>query len=118
VGPLPASAVETVVLTTPPLNIALDFAVVFLAWFFYFTPGTSTTAAIMRIRRGTTASGAQVGATLWQFPVTAAVSTAFSGVYFDTPGAIAGQQYALTIVQVGATVAGTPQDQALLAYML
>jgi hypothetical protein len=118
VGPLPANATETVVLTTPPLNLALDFATVFLQWCASINPGTSTTALLYRLRRGTTAAGTLVGTSFNSGTLTVGVALTVSGCYFDTPGAVAGQQYSLTVSQTADTVAGVWIDGALLAYAL
>lgn len=118
IGPLPASAVETVVLTTPPLTIPLDFATIFLLWDAEINGGTSTTAFGYSIRRGTTVAGPLVQAS-GRF-VTAVVGSArtCSGVAFDVPGAVAGQQYSLTVVQQGAAAAGVWNDGYLIAFAL
>jgi hypothetical protein len=118
VGPLPASAVETVVLTTPPLTLPLDGAVVILLWMAMIAGGATTTDLDFRLRRGTTSAGVQVGATSWNLTAVVGSGRALGGWYFDTPGAVAGIQYSLTVAQVGATGAGTFNDGALLAFAL
>jgi len=118
IGPLPASAAETICATTPPLTIPLDFSQVILLWSFTFLAGTGTTGFSMRIRRGTTTGGAQVGGHSWDFTIAAAASSCYGGAYVDTPGAVAGQQYTLTCVQTGATGAGTGEDVSLIAFAL
>lgn len=118
IGPLPASGAETVVLTTPPLTLTLDFAQVILLWAFTFVAGTGTTSCSFRLRRGTTVSGALINLQVPNAPAVAAANANYSGTYFDTPGAVAGQQYSLTIVQNGATAAGTFPDGALIAFAL
>jgi hypothetical protein len=118
IGPLPANATETAILTTPPLSPSLDGAAIFLLWFAAMTAGTSVTAHVFRIRRGTTTGGALVGANPWTDTLAATNLKNSSGWYVDLPGAVGGQQYTLTVVQTAATVAGTFQDGALLAFML
>ncbi len=118
VGPLPASAAETVILTTPPLNISLDFSQIFLQWACDILAGTGTTALVFRLRRGTTAAGTLINAAAWTHTLAAGNSAVLSGAYFDTPGAVAGQQYSLTVSQTGAAAAGTFNDGALLAFAL
>lgn len=118
IGPLPASAVETVCLTTGPIIEAIDNAAIILLWMASITPGTSTTSLVYRIRRGTTAAGAQVGAGAWSFTTVAANLTTVSGFYVDSPGIVANQQYSLTCVQTADTVAGSWVDGALLAMVL
>jgi hypothetical protein len=118
VGPLPASAVETVVLTTPPINEPIDNAQVLLFWMAAINPGTSTTALVYRLRRGTTIAGALVGVAGLQVSVAAGVPNLASGWYFDFPGVVAGQQYSLTVVQTADTVAGAFVDGCLIAMVL
>lgn len=118
VGPLPANANETVILTTPPLNIPLDFAQIIIEWSCNITGGTGALAHVFRIRRGTTAGGLLVNAVGWQHIAAAAVVRTHSGQYVDTPGAVAGQQYSLTVVQTGVTAAGTFNDGVIFAYAL
>jgi hypothetical protein len=118
IGPLPASAVETVVLTTPPLTLPLDGATVLLLWSIQITGGATTTATSVQIRRGTSTAGPVVSAGAWLFVMTAGQRYTVSGWYFDTPGAVAGQQYSLTVSQTAATGAGTWIDGAMLAFAL
>lgn len=118
VGPLPANANETVVLTTPPLTISLDFSTVLLVWFFCYLAGTANTAALFNVRRGTTISGALVNVAPLTAPATAGAQSAYAACYFDVPGAVAGQQYSLTVQQFAATTAGQFKDGALLAFAL
>lgn len=118
VGPLPASAVETVILVSPPLNISLDFSQIVLLWACQILAGTGTTALVFRLRRGTTAAGTLVNVAPWTLTLAAAANGIASGAYPDTPGAVAGQQYALTCSQTGATAAGTFVDGSLIAFAL
>lgn len=118
IGPLPANANETVVLTTPPFTPALDGVAIFLLWFGCLTAGATVTQLSWRIRRGTTVSGAVVGANPWANNVTAGNFVNNSGWYIDTPGAVGGQQYTLTVVQSGASGAGAWQDGAFIAFAL
>jgi hypothetical protein len=118
VGPLPANATETVILTTPPINEPVDNAQVILLWFTSITAGTSTTSFQFKIRRGTTITGPVILAGTCFVTVVAAQNYISSGCYFDLPGIVAGQQYSLTIIQGAATVAGTFLDGALMALVL
>ena len=118
IGPLPASVAETIVLTTPPLTLPLDFSQVFLFWFANMTAGTGTNTLSFRIRRGTTLTGALLGAPPWSIAIAAGNAGFHSGCYIDTPGAVAGQQYSLTVVQTTATAAGTWADGNLVAFAL
>lgn len=115
---LPASAAETVIAVSPPLNISLDFSVILIFWAWVIVAGTGTTGLQTRIRRGTTTAGAQVQAAAPNFTTVAGNNVVNSYFAFDTPGAVAGQQYALTVVQIGATAAGTLTDVEILAFAL
>ncbi len=118
VGPLPASAAETVILVTPPISEPIDNAQVILEWQASITAGTACTSLVFRIRRGTLATGTFIGANAWSFTTVAANLTTVGGLYVDSPGSVAGQQYALTVVQTAATGAGTFSDGCLLAMCL
>lgn len=110
--------VETIVATSPPLNIPLDFAQVFLFWCVNWLTPASTTGYFWKLRRGTTVSGAQLNITTTADAVAAATQVFSSGCYIDTPGAVAGQQYILTLTTVAATATGTSQDAMLIALVL
>jgi hypothetical protein len=118
IGPLPANATETVVLTTPLLTLPIDGAQIFLFWCGCINAGTGTTVITYRIRRGTTAAGANIALGVWTQLTTVGNAAMLSGCYFDTPGIVAGQQYSLTAAQTGATAAGVWIDGALLAFAL
>lgn len=118
IGPLPAGAAETVVLTTPPLTLPLDGAAVFIIWCANILTGATTTFLNFNIRRGTTTAGTVIHLQSFAVPVTAGSKAQGAGCYFDTPGAVAGQQYTLTVSQQAATAAGTWEDGALLAFAL
>lgn len=115
---IPASGAETVLCTTPPLNLILDFAQVLLFWELVALIGAGSAGVTFRIRRGTTTAGALV-TTNAQFMSVGAGNNAFwSGTYVDTPGAVAGQQYSLTGQSTGTTGAWTNQEISLTALVL
>lgn len=118
IGPFPANNTETIVLTTGPVNLAVDNANVLLVWFFSILAGTGVTQIITQIRRGTQVSSPRVGISSFPSPATAAVSTSYSGCYVDTPGVVAAVQYTATIVQTGATAASSWNDGCLMAFVL
>lgn len=118
VGPLPAGAAETVILTSPPLTLPLDGAVVFILYWFNIIPGTSTTFFTGNIRRGTTAGSPAVTTSPAITPTVAGTQASLSCIFFDSPGAVAGVQYSGTVSQIAATGAGTFQLGALLAFAL
>lgn len=118
VGPLPANATETVILSSPPLNISLDFSQVMIFWACNILAGATTTALVFKLHRTASTLSPNVFAAAWTHTLAAASSAVMSGCYFDTPGAVAGQQYFLTVSQTAATGAGTFNDGALLAFAL
>ena len=118
VGPLPANATETVVLTTPPINEPIDNAQVIILWCAMIQSGTATTVLSYRLRRGTTTGGAALGLTVWNQPAVVGSAFMVGGVYPDNPGIVAGQQYTLTVIQTAATGAGTWNDGCLIAMVL
>lgn len=113
----PALAAETIICTTPPLNIPLDFAQVLLFWYIFITIGASGTGLTLRIRRGTGLTGTQVNVTP-TFSYVAGQNAGQSGCYFDTPGAIAGQQYTLTAQIPAGAAASAVGDVSLMALVL
>src|SRR5260370_42368581 len=117
VGVLPATGAETVVATTPPRNIPLDLAQVLLFWWFVGNTGAGTVGLVASIRRGAAVSGTLVVAAQ-QVLVTAASSAELTGCFIDTPGAVAGQQYSLTLVGTRTTGAGTTATCALIPFAL
>lgn len=71
------------------------------------TTGTGTTALVVKIRRGTTTAGAQVGQSQTITVPTAGNKVQFGIQVLDTPGEVAGQQYCCTVTQTGGTGSGT-----------
>jgi hypothetical protein len=118
IGPLPANANETAILTTPPINEPIDNAQVVLLWFASIFAGTSVTSHVFRIRRGVGVLGTVIQVGVWTDTLAATNTKNSSGWYFDFPGVVAGQQYTLTVVQTAATAAGTFVDGALIAMVL
>lgn len=108
---------ETIVLTTAGLTPPLDSAVVLLVWFMIHTVGATAGGSTYRLRRGNALTSPlinlAVGAT-----VTAGNTVLHSGSYFDTPGAVSGQQYTLTCIDTGSTAVGAINDASLLAFAL
>ncbi len=116
-GTLPANGAETIIATTPPLNLPLDFAQVILLWYFLGNSGASTSALVFNLRRGTTLAGTLINVSSGS-GVTAAAGVRFGGCYVDTPGAVAGQQYSLSELGVGTTGAGVSNDVCMIAFAL
>lgn len=116
---LPANATETVICVTPSIVSTQDNQVLLLFWFVNITVGTGTTSLAFRLRRDGVITGGTFQASAWATAVTAGQQVNLSGWYPDvTPGAIGPRPYALTVVQTGATAAGTINDIALAAIAL
>ena len=113
----PALAAETVVCTTPPLNISLDFSQIILMWYVACLIGTAGVQIICLLRRGTTTVGSLVNVNA-NDNVNAGTNQRRSGFYVDIPGAVAGQQYSLTLTITSATAVTTVADVCLLAFAL
>lgn len=114
---LPASAVETLLLTTPPITQPFDFAPIRVSASIAITAGTGTTAIVLNLRRG-----ALVTSTLIVGPCTHTLAAGSSAILhleqYDTGAALAQVQYSLTIIQTGATVAGTTSELIMDAFIL
>ncbi len=115
---LPANSTETVICVTPPINEPVDNAQVLLFWGVVMSSGASVTSNQFRIRHGTTTAGPSIFVNPWFATTTAAANLISSGAYADNPGVVAGLQYCLTIVQTGATAAGSLGDIYLMAMVL
>ena len=109
---------ETVICTTPQLTLPLDFAQVIILFFCALTTGVGTTNINWKIRRGTTVAGAVVAGPGVNLTAAAGTNPYVSGVAVDVPGAVAGQQYSLTLTQFAATGNGAVDDAVMLAFAL
>jgi len=118
IGPLPATAAETLVLTTGPLGLTEDNAAVILLWFGCVLAGTSVTSHVWRVRRGPLVTSPLVNANPWQNAAIAAAQTCSAGVYVDNAAGVSAPVYSLTVVQTAASAAGTFEDGCLLAVVL
>lgn len=118
IGPLPANANETIIFQLPPISPQIDNAPILFFWCLDVTGGTTATGHVVRIRRGTALTGALVMVLNMVTTEVAGARNVASGVYFDTPGVVAGQQYVLTLSQTAATGAGTFNDGAFMAACL
>lgn len=108
---------ETAVVTTPPLNISLDFATIIILWSMTHTVGTTATASRYFLRRGSGLGGTQIYAS-GSISGAAGNVVLASQIFFDTPGAVAGQQYTLSCIDPGSTVAGAIADANIFAFAL
>jgi hypothetical protein len=118
IGPLPANATDTIVLTTPPVSPAIDNGQVIILGFVNMTAGASVTSHVFRLRRGTAVNSTAFPLSPWTNTTTAGSGSVTPIIYQDAPGVVAGQQYTLTMVQTAATGVGTWQDGCLLAIVL
>jgi hypothetical protein len=114
----PASATEAILVTTPPLNLPLDFAQVFIHWYAVGTTGATITAITTRLRRGAALTSTRIDVGGVTFTVSAGIGFILSGCYIDTPGAAAGVQYSFTTQGTGAASGLAINDVCLLAYVL
>lgn len=112
VGPVSVTALadagttEKVVLTLVGINTDAVRRTIELHGVVNITTGTSATAATVRIRRGTTITGTQVGTDITT-PAAAGVRTAIPVEGFDSPGELVNGSYVVTVVEVGAAANGT-----------
>lgn len=111
-GPFTATAVtdggtaETVVLTTDPIIVPSYQRKVTISGYLNITPGTSAVSCVIKVRRGTTTSGTQVGSTETALTIaTDNISIPF--LVSDQPGDSAGVQYVVTVVEGSAAANGT-----------
>lgn len=100
---------EAVAFTSPPISPGVDGAILLIAWQVMITTGASVNTLTFRIKRGVVVGGSVVGSS-WVIPVLASAAQFYSGVYFDAPGTVAGQQYSITVQQGAATGNGTIND--------
>ncbi len=109
---------ETIIATLPPFNISLDYAQILLFWWAMFTVGVGGTGVTVRVRRGAALTSPLVNIGNAILNPGAGNTINLSGCYADVPGAVAGQQYVLTVQQTAATANGTALDPAFIAIML
>lgn len=112
------NAVETAVITTPPLNPPSDTAVVLAIGFYQMGAAGATTAGLATIiRRGADVTGVTLvpnGSVI----VTAGNPYFASCMVMDTPGAVAGVQYTMTGRAISATANSTIVTSLLVALAL
>ena len=77
------------------------------------TPGTTTSAVVLKIRQGSGTGGTQVKSLTHTLAATATGNIAFRVV--DT-APVAGGQYTLTLTQTAGAAAGTVNDAVVMAY--
>lgn len=107
-------AVETVVLTGHSVNTDTVQKTVTLFGVVNVTAGTSATAIVVKVRRGSTTAGVEVGTA----ETTTAVATDDYSIPFacwDQPGEVAGATYCVTVTETAATADGTVNVASLAA---
>lgn len=117
VANVPASGADTVIITTPPLNLILNFAQVLIWWYLLIAVGTDTTAVTVRLRRGALITSTVVNVPAVT-PATAGTTISLAGSYIDTPGAVAGQQYSISLQGTATTGAMVNGDGCFTALVL
>ena len=105
-GVTDGGAVETAVLTTGGIDTTTNESKVLITGIVALTPGTAATAVIIKVRRGTTVAGVEVG-TLTSQVGTAGAPRVVPYHVEDVPGEVAGQQYVVTVTETSATANGT-----------
>src|SRR2546423_5725345 len=108
---------ETVIVTTPALNLPFDGAQVLLFIYCVITLTAGTSAFTPRLRRGTTTGGTLINVAQ-AITVTASTTFEYSSWYPDSPGVVAEQQWSLTMTMTAAGANSTVQDVALVAMCL
>lgn len=97
---------ETVALSLPAISTPGAGATVHVSGTLSMTYGTGTTAATVRVRRGTDATGTLIGESNAE-SVTAGNTGELTWDVSDSPGEVAGQVYVVTVQQTSATANGT-----------
>lgn len=108
---------ETAIATSDPIGQAIDNAVILVLWYFLVTLAAGTNLLTWRVRRGSGITGAAINVPTG-VTVTASTVVSFSGVYRDTPGVVAAQQYTLSLVCGAAGANATVNDVAIAAMVL
>lgn len=101
------NAVETVVATLSGITTDGAGRRVALNGMIEHTTGTSTTAVVLRIRRGTDTTGTVVQTTTETIIGAVGSTDPYSVEVIDTPGDVNNQAYVLTVQQTGGAAAGT-----------
>jgi len=108
-------ATETVVLVSNPITTSGPGQTVTLVGEVNITAGTNGVAAVIKIRRGSTTSGAQVGPTLTTTEVATKLYTIPLEIT-DAPGDVGGLTYCVTVAETSASANGTVNYAAIGGY--
>jgi hypothetical protein len=115
---LPANNTETLVATSTPLILPFDNAIVFLLMMLNILAGTGTTSISLSIRLGPLITSPLLGA---PFVHTLAAGNSASiplNTQHNSAGAAGPLQYSMTVIQTGATAAGTVNLASVMAFAL
>lgn len=99
-------AVETAVMTSSAVSTDTANDTVTVWGFVALIAGAAAVAAVVKVRRGTTASGTQIGATETQL-VVATDKYVVPFCFSDQPGLANGLQYTVTVTETSASGDGT-----------
>lgn len=111
---------NTAVVVLPPFSPPVDGATIIVICSFTIQYGTGTTSCAFLLVRGAVVGGTSLTGASGSLTKTA-VAGNFDAVTlctFDQPGIVGGQQYAMTIQQVGATANGTVSGITIMAFAL
>jgi hypothetical protein len=111
-GVVPVNAAETAILTSPPISTSGPSSIVRVKGVINWVTGGSTTSVVVRLRRGTDATGTAL-AVASQVTVGAALAVNVALNCTDTPGEVAGQQYTLTAQQTAGAGNGSQVNVSL-----
>jgi len=99
-------ATETAFITSNPITVDTVDKTVTISGYMNLTPGTSATAAVIKICRGAVKGGTQVGTTLTSTTIaTKIITIPFMAV--DVPGESAGLVYTVSVTETTAGANGT-----------
>jgi hypothetical protein len=109
-------ATETVVIVSGAVstNTVNDTVTVF--GMIDITPGTSATAVVVKVYRGATKAGTQIGATETG-TLAATAHGAIPFAFSDQPGLVASQQYCVSVTETAAAADGTVNVATLAGYV-
>ncbi|MBZ5569458.1 MAG: hypothetical protein LAN64_16620 [Acidobacteriia bacterium] len=113
----PGAAAETIICTTPPINLFADNALVSIWWWFNMTLQATVSTVAFKLRRGPTTSDTQINRTA-AFTWAGGSTCFYSGCYVDTPGVVAEQQYCITVTCNSAGGASLVNDVCLACMVL
>lgn len=109
---------ESIIVSSPPLSVPFDSAQVCILWFISLLAGNTAMTYNFRIRRGTAITSPLINVDEAITGPAANAKAIYSGVYIDTPGAVASQQYSLGILGAGGGTNPIINDACMYAFVL